>query len=220
MPPVNRNHTHVTPSSQGKKLKISDLNREGWLTELGKQAAPLFKAFHLHTYRITCGWPSSGGLTGKRLGECHARESSKSGVYEIFITPRLDDSLEVAGTVVHEMSHVAAGIRAGHGPGFVKVARYIGLTKGKPIHAMPGEELNEKLYKIIEGIGKYPHSAMDPIMRVKKKRKTSETLICVKCECKVRISLKWLAESGRPTCGCRGVMIPKSQVNRGEDEDE
>lgn len=188
---------------------ITSHNRESWLTELGKQVEPLYKGFNIPgRYRLTCGWPCRKGL-GKRsrvIGECHAAESSKAGIHEIFISPLLDQPLEVAGTVCHELAHVAAGIKAAHGKGFVKVCQHVGLTKGKPTHVMPGARLNEKLQQVVERMGEYPHQAIVPVYREVKKQRSTVTVLCSECGCKATMSAKWLTSSGLPTCGCGQPM--------------
>lgn len=198
-----------------------DLNREGWLTEVAKATSPYFGRFKLGPFRVTCGWPSRFALRSKatRVGECHASISSSSGHCEIFISPLLDKPLEVAGTLIHEMAHVAAGYKAQHGPDFVKVCRFVGLLQGKPTSVMPGKVLNEKLSRLVETLGAYPHAAIKPVAvkAVKvEKPKTGMALKCELCGCRISISLKWLERSGVPKCGCGGLM---EESNRDNDKD-
>lgn len=183
------------------------MNREAWLTELAAQVQPMFKGFKIKPYRITCGWPCKEALGKKRrrVGECHAIESSKDGVHEIFISPLLDAPLEVAGTVCHELAHVVAGIPAGHGKGFRIVCKHVGLTTGRPASIMPGPALNERLQKIIDKQGAYPHKALVPLAKPAKAPSVVR-LECCDCGCVVVISNKWLENSGSPTCGCGGFM--------------
>jgi hypothetical protein len=127
-------------------------------------------------------------------------------VYEIFISPLLDDSLEVAGTVCHELAHIAAGIEARHGPLYKAVCHHVGLTQNKPTQAKPGKHLNEKLAKIIDSLGKYPHQAMAPKLKMVERKPKTLRVECVKCSCPATLQLKWLEISGLPTCGCGGLM--------------
>jgi hypothetical protein len=115
LPKFLRKAEEEVPGSGGP----GKMNREAWLNELAKLAVPVFSGYQLKPYRLTCGWPSKGGMgrRSRRVGECHSLESSKGGVHEIFISPLIDESLEVGGTVLHELAHVAAGITAGHGKG-------------------------------------------------------------------------------------------------------
>jgi hypothetical protein len=196
---------------------LQELNREGWLTQLAFLVQPLFMRLQpLPSYKVTCGWPCVGGMStkgGRRVGECHAARTSKAGLYEIFISPVLEVSLEVAGVVMHELCHVSAGVDAKHGKDFTKVTSYVGLNKGKPTHVLPGEKLNEQLKKIIEQLGPYPHSAIVGEIKEKKKRQGLIPLLCTQCACKVLISARWLDEAGAPTCACGGLM---EQLEGGE----
>lgn len=184
------------------------MNREAWLTEMAARAVPLcFRDFTMPPYRVTCGWPCSGGLAAKsrRIGECHGAESSKSGHFEIFVSPVLDDPLDVAGTVCHELAHVVAGIEAAHGKEFVRVCRAAGLTAGKPRSVGPGPQLTERLRAITARLGPYPHAAIIGERKEKEKKPpTSTSVECVECGCRMTISYNWLGRAGPPTCGCGG----------------
>lgn len=184
------------------------MNREAWLTEISKRIVPVFKGLPMGPFQVTCGWPCRFALGRRRraVGECHAAESSKAGVYEIFISPLLEKPLEVAGTLIHEMAHIAAGIPAGHGKGFVRVCRHVGLTSGKPTSVMPGALLNERLEKIIADLPTYPHVAMSPVFKRKPVVAKAVTAECPDCGCRVRITFAWIEKAGLPRCGCGGQM--------------
>lgn len=189
------------------------MNRESWLSAVAAEGAKLFTGYSLAPYRVTCGWPSTKAMSrrSRRIGECHPPSLSGDAVHEIFISPLLDDPVDVAGTLMHELAHVAAGLKAGHGPGYVTVARHVGLTNGKPAHVGPGPALEKQLQEIIRGIGAYPHKAMLlPPLRRKRGRSTA-SLECAKCGCRVTIALKWLTSVGAPKCGCGGAMLPPSE---------
>lgn len=179
------------------------MNREGWLTEVAKQLEPCFKGFVIKPYRVTCGWPSRFALShrARRVGECHAVETSTAGLFEVFVSPVLEDSLEVAGTVAHEMAHIVAGTEAGHGPKFNKVCWHVGLTKGKPTSVMPGKALNTHIQEIITKLGPYPHKAMKPKSTIVPLKPKPIKLTC-ECGCSVTISQEWLERAGPPICGC------------------
>lgn len=187
------------------------LNREGWLTELAKRSERFFVNTKLSPYRVTVGWPLGGALSKKKriLGQCFASEVSAGKIHEIFITPLIHDASEVAGVLMHEMTHVAAGIKAGHKGHFIKVAQRIGLTKNKPTQAMPGDWLQERLDKLLGTMGKYPHSPIIPTAKEKTKEQKAVTMECDGCECKIRITTKWLENSGTPTCGCGTEFVLK-----------
>ena len=187
------------------------MNREQWLTEMAKEMEPLYKlkGYPLSGYRLTCSWPVQRAVStkGRRLGECHAPVTSKSGVAEIYISPLLYDPLEVSGVVCHELIHAAVGVEAQHKGKFIAACKNLGLTKGKPTSAMPGDRLNDQLKKIIERLGPYPHAGVELKMReVKKSSGSGIKVKCGACGCNFRMSPKWLNESGAPTCGCGELM--------------
>lgn len=202
--------TEKLKSQKGKTEPTGDQlrNREGWLTEVAAQVAPLFRGFVLDPFRLTCGWPSrlALGTRVRRLGECHGAASSTGGLHEIFISPLLDKPLEVAGTVCHEVAHVAAGIKAGHKGLYLKVIRQVGLTKNKPTQAMPGPLLEERLLKVVEKLGPYPHQAMSPKLKEVVKDRKDFSVVCPECECLVRMTGKWIDRVGFPTCACGALM--------------
>ncbi len=185
------------------------MNREGWLTELAKRVEPVFATFKMDPYRVSCGWPSCKGLAGKGrvVGECTAKEASKAQVCEIFISPLLDKPLEVAGTLCHELAHVAAGVYAQHGKDFVRVCKHVGLSKGKPTTVMPGDRLNDRLARIIEVQGAYPHQRIQPVLRRVERSNTTAKLVCTGCGCRLYMSRKWLENAGLPRCGCGGEVV-------------
>lgn len=192
---------------------MSDLNREGWLTEIAKRMEEVFsiKRYRLKPYRLTCGWPCRMPLSlrGRRIGECHPPSTSKGGVSEIFISPLLEDPLEVAGVVAHEMIHVIAGNEAGHKGPFIKVCREMGMV-GKPTSASPGPTLNNHIQLILDKVGAYPHTALTPTGRRVVVRSRSVRLKC-ECGCAVSIKTEDAEDYGLPTCGCGlPFRLPKS----------
>jgi hypothetical protein len=188
--------------------------REEWLNELARLVHPLFRTFPMKPYRLTCGWPCRFALGRRRraVGECHALESSKAGFHEIFISPVLENPIEVAGTVCHEMGHVAAGIKAAHGKGFVKVCRHVGLTKGRPTSAAPGRRLEDHLRKVLDRLGAYPHTAVLPVLKPTRPC-TTVKLLCPDCACACSMSLKWLAAAGPPRRLIRKVQARSSRAS-------
>lgn len=199
------------------RLNHGLINREGWLTEMAKRSEPLFSGFKLAAYRVTCGWPVSGGIAIKKrtVGQCFCSTVSKGKVHEIFISPLLETVEDVAGTLLHEMAHVAAGIPAGHGGRFTKVCRQVGLVKGKPTNAMPGDALAERLLKLAEPLGKYPHTAIVPRIKEKKIKPPPIKLEC-DCGCKVSMTFKDAQTFALPTCGC-GIPFVRP---KGDDDNQ
>src|SRR5947209_2367227 len=105
--------------------------REGWLEQ-----AVSFLVAHMVQHgvpapsvRVSCGWPSRGGLAARAVvvGQCFPPQLCKDGTPQIFISPRLADSIEVLGTLLHELVHAAVGCQYGHRKEFSQAARRVGL---------------------------------------------------------------------------------------------
>lgn len=202
-------------------LDGAQLNREAWLNvaafELRSLLAEVGHAA-AKELRVTVGWPSSGGLReGKTvLGECWYQEQSSDQTAEIFINPRLDDSLRILSVLLHEMVHSGFPPKTGHRAPFKKVTLALGYT-AEGLSTSISDELRDKLNAIIQLIGGIPHAAISPKMKKK------QTTRLVKTECLehgyiARVTRKWIDELGAPICpGCRKPMAIDGAVE-GEDD--
>lgn len=198
-------------TSANATIDVNRVNREGWLTEMvERMRLDVFRGFRLGKVRATCGWPCKGALSARRrIGECHGAESSSDGTFELFISPLIAKVDDVVGTLCHEVAHVAAGIKAAHGAGFKRVCAHVGLTRGKPMSASPGDRLADKLRTLAAPLGPYPHAAMNPVGRKVERKSSVVALECAdECGCRVTMSRKMLEEHGSPTCPCGGELKP------------
>src|SRR6516162_3216105 len=105
--------------------------REVWLSAAVEHFKPDFEAYGYPLrapVRVTCGWPSQGGLARRArvIGECWATTYSADGANEIFISPILADPIEVGDTLVHELVHAAVS-KPGHKEPFRSLALKMGL---------------------------------------------------------------------------------------------
>ncbi len=184
--------------------------REQWLLEASDALQILFTEVNelLPPYRVSCGWPSRNALSrnGRALGEAWQGIASGDGTSEVFISPYIDDSLEVLGILCHELCHVATP-GCGHRKEFSSLGRSIGLD-GKPTQMLPNDMLNERLnIEFLSKLGQYPHSKLDGTAKSKK-----QSTRMLKAECKtttyvVRLTKKWLDQYGPPLCPCcREIM--------------
>jgi hypothetical protein len=152
--------------------------------------------------RIGVGYPSTGAK-GKAIGQCHDASISKDKVHELIISPRVDDSVEVAGVLAHEMCHAYLhkaffGEDCGHGKKFKKLAVAIGLT-GKMTDTVPGEPFKRFLQPTFAQIGRYPHGALGnaPTRKVQGTRLLKVS--CPSCDYTIRVTHKWI-DVAIPTC--------------------
>lgn len=185
--------------------------REDWLEQMIDLLRPDFEKIEAPlpetTIRVSCGFPSKSALAKKapRIGECWGVESSEDKSYQVFISPVLKNSLEVAATLVHELVHCVAGIECKHRGRFPKIAKQIGL-EGKMTETTAGEALKTRLGELIEKLGEYPHARLVASHTPKTQSCRQLKVTCVECGCICRMSQKALDDPGPPTCACGGQM--------------
>lgn len=198
--------------------------REEWLQALVAELRPVFGEPGVELpgeLRVSCSWPVRGGLANRRrvLGECWVGTHTHDGIIQIKISPNLDDPLDVASTMVHELVH-ACRPTAGHGPDFRKAAMAVGL-EGPMRGTVPGRALERKLVAITTDLGPYTHTRLgDPLRRdepaekpvlipvdvpAKQRGSRMRKLACPSCGYLVRTTQKWI-EVGYPTCPCGEEM--------------
>ena len=181
--------------------------REAWLLQAIDLSKPLFESFNYKVPKIhvTCGWPSSRGLSAKKraIGECWAASASKDGISQIFISPYLDEvdtEQGVLATLVHEIVHAVVGIKEKHNKVFGKCARAVGL-EGKLTSTVAGKVLLARFEAWLTKLGTYPHSKLDSCKSPTKKQTTRLIKAeCIVCGYNVRVTRKWLEKVGAPIC--------------------
>ena len=184
---------------------LNQLSRQNWLEEGIKRATSVFKqhGFEVPEVRISCGFPSTG-KRGRRIGECWPTHICSGGLNEIFISPLVDNPLEVIGIIFHELVHAVDDCKSGHGKRFKEIATSIGLT-GKMIHAHPNEELTSIARAIVEDLGPYPHKQLivKPKAASKRERPYAQ---CEECGYRVPMLKKYL-QFGPPICPVDHIQL-------------
>ena len=161
------------------------MTREQWLNKIaGRAAKEIFRpAGYMvpKNIRYTCGFPSKGALAMRtqRIGECWSDSASGDNTFEISVSPVIADGLRAADILVHEMVHATVGLEAGHKGPFRKCAEAVGL-KGKMTATVASDELKDKLTKIIEKIGPYPHAGLRAGRTM---RAASKGMVKLECSC-------------------------------------
>jgi hypothetical protein len=155
--------------------------------------------------RVSCGFPCVGGAgsrgSKKILGSCWAASSAADRIPQIFISPMIDDTVTVIGTLAHELVHASAGHDEGHGPLFKEIAYAVGL-RGKATSTVPSAELEEFIRsQILQPLGPYPHAKLNLEEAAKTVRK--QTTRMLKCVCRVsgytvRTTKQWIEKYGPP----------------------
>jgi predicted SprT family Zn-dependent metalloprotease len=203
-------HNSQSHPNAGDEVTASGSNgaaaREVWLYRVAEALYPKFAELNFPnrpTVRFGVGHPSTGSR-GKRMGECYDSRASKDAVHEIIVSPKLDDSLEVAGVVAHELCHAYLQSafpeeNCGHGKKFKKLATALGLT-GKMRSTVPGDTFKRFLQPVLGTVGEYPHGALGSAMAIRKVQSTRlKKVYCSSCEYTMRVTQKWL-ETAIPSC--------------------
>jgi len=173
--------------------------RELWLQNAVDLVSPIFKnkGYTIPKVQVSCGFPSTGNKS-KHVGQCWGKSSTNDGTNQLFISPVLDEPVQVLDTLVHELVHAVDDCMHHHGPEFKKIATDVGL-QGLMREASAGPWLLEQLTSISRQLGKYPHSKINLSRSSSKKTGPRPRAKCKKCGYEVTPLKKWL-HMGPPLC--------------------
>jgi hypothetical protein len=191
-------------------------SREDWLMSAINLLRPLCAArgFPIpEKVRASCGFPG-GRRARKAVGQCWSQLNSGDGFFEIFISPQIDDPIDVLETLVHELGHASVGLDAGHRRPFAKFCEAMGLLPPWK-STTPGPAFKQgvaaPVLKALEV--PYPHAKLRPSDQHSGPKKQTTRLMkcdCPKCGYTLRTTMKWLLVSGAPLCpseGCNGERM-------------
>jgi hypothetical protein len=159
--------------------------------------------------RLSIGQPiGTRGKNSKRaIAQVWPASASADGTHEMFFSPRIDDPSQTLVSIVHEVAHVAAGLSAGHGKGFAKIAKAVGLL-APWTSTPPSAELSDWIATILPGLPAFKHAALDLSQSPNKKQGTRMIkLECSDCGWSCRTAQKNV-DAGLPTCHCGGDITP------------
>jgi len=173
--------------------------RELWLQNAVDLVSPIFKnkGYTIPKVQVSCGFPSTGNKS-KHVGQCWGKSSTNDGTNQLFISPVLDEPVQVLDTLVHELVHAVDDCIHHHGPEFKKIATDVGL-QGLMREASAGPWLLEQSTAISRQLGKYPHSKINLAHSSSKKTGPRPRAKCKKCGYEVTPLKKWL-HMGPPLC--------------------
>ena len=190
--------------------RVNDETREGWLVRAAAALAPLFEGIgrEVPPIRVSVGFPSRSPR--RVVGQCWVAEASEDGVNQIFVTPirGRGQTIEVLGTLLHEMIHAVDNCQSGHRGDYMRMARQLGMTAPWKTTTL-GDELRERLVVLAEELGPFPNGAMQLEAAAAAGAKQTTRMLkiqCPDCEYTARTTAKWL-EMGLPTCPCGTEMI-------------
>lgn len=201
--------SRTAPSSQATGGVQSGTHlREGWLQEAASHLMAYLQGFGIACppVRVSCGFPSKKALSARSrvIGQCFDSEASTDGKPQLFISPVLADSIEVLGTLLHELLHAAVGCEHGHGKPFSRAARQVGLT-GKPTATTVGPALRVLLEEYVQRAGPYPHAAIrigGPSSQGGEEdtEKPGSRLRLYECQCEPPVKIRVASDSFKGQC--------------------
>ena len=180
-----------------KSKQDKNITREEWLQIALVKVTPIFneKGYQVPKVKVSCGFASTGNK--RHIGQCWPTCSSQASVNEIFISPGLDDPVDVMDTLVHELVHAVDDCKNGHGAEFKKIALAVGL-EGKMRQASAGARLKERLIHMARELEPYPHVKLS-FNRNKRAYKPGPKAKCKICGYQIGVPKKWL-HYGPPKC--------------------
>lgn len=159
--------------------------------------------------RVSCGWPSQGGLSSSGrvvIGQCFSPQLCRDGKAQIFVSPRIEDSVQVLGVLLHELVHAAVGNQYGHRKQFSQAARRVGLA-GPPTATVVSDALRPVLLGFVERVGPYPHAALQPAPKVK----TGSRLRLYECQCSPPFKVRIASDVFAAHCERCGARFTKAE---------
>jgi hypothetical protein len=194
--------------------------REAWLEQ-----AVSFLLDHMESYqlarvsvRVSCGWPSRGGAgMGQKvvIGQCFDGLVCKDGKPQIFISPRIDSSIDVLGTLLHELLHASVGCTHGHKKPFSQAAKKVGL-EGPPTATTVGKDLVPVLQRFVDTAGPYPHAAVVPTA----KKKPGSRLRLYECACEQPFKVRIASDEFTARCLICDALFVQVKKDKEEEEEE
>lgn len=180
------------------------MHREEWLSDAVNILRPWFLEHNTSIpdkIHVSVGWPKRAG---KSVGACYTSLASSDGVNQIFISPELDEPIEVLATLLHELVHASDNNLSGHKGEFARVAKAMGL-EGKMTATHAGLTLCYALQSVWVKLGDYPHAKLDPTEASKPQTTRMLKIEAQCCGFIARASRKALA-LGMPSCACGNEM--------------
>ena len=187
--------------------------REGWLDDATQRLRADFQRANAtlpDEVRVSIGFPSKNAL-GRRnrsIGQCWDGAAAGDSIAQVYVSPLLDDPVEVLAVLVHELVHAAVGCTHGHKAPFKRAALRLGLT-GKMTATVAGDALRVRLQQLAEALGTFPHSRLTPTTPDKKQTTRLLKVTCLDCEPNyiARVTQKMIDAHGTPICpGCECAM--------------
>ena len=172
------------------------IDREAWLTLIGEALlddyiVPLMRDavdpyFEPPKVRFSIGYPHKRN-NKKELGGCEPRAKSTDGTNEIFVSPTIDDSLQVSLVLMHELLHACLDsgqaddvMHYQHGPVYQGLSKALGFKNTR--YTDVTDALASEMRELFEHIGVLPHEKInDKIQSGSKQKSRWRKVQCNNC---------------------------------------
>lgn len=230
----NESHEERIDATEEDLLFVDDIlnarpevaaTREEWLMRAIEEMRTIFAEVgeSIPPVAVSVGWPG-GGSRNTRIGECWAASAATNHKAQIFISPMIEDAIEVLAVLAHELVHAIDDCQSGHRGRFAKIAKGIGL-EGKMTATVAGAALKARLEGVAATLGDYPHGAIrlatarvtkpgeETTTEIRTSGPKKQTTRMLKVECAqgsgyvVRMTRKWIEEVGTPICPCHNAQM-------------
>lgn len=151
-----------------KRIRIKNEDRplihkyaEVWLHEAVELMRPSFTAagYEIPPVHLSVGFSSSGyRINTKRftMGTCCSRRMDKDGINQIFISPILDEPMDVLVTLAHELVHAIDDCKHSHGPVFQKISKDLKLVDCMAVNLFDFRDTLRSYQSMLDQLGRYP----------------------------------------------------------------
>jgi len=175
--------------------------REDWLNAVVEETRSVFELLNFplpEKIKVSCGFPSQRARARRQtVGECWSSAATADGTVQMFVSPVLDDPLQVFAVVVAQLCHAAT-----EGDGYK--GRYPAAMKavcleGKPTAPSMGFDFRAMWSDLVGQFGAYPHERLQVATKVEPQGTRMLKAVCPACGYTIRLTAKW-AKIGLPDC--------------------
>jgi hypothetical protein len=156
--------------------------------------------------------------------------ATDDGFVDTFIRPDIDDALDVASIMAHELIHACLDSNS-HDKDFRDAALRLGM-EGRMSYALPGPAFRQRLNRLVEALGPLPRGRLNhdrvtiaglAVAGLKKKQTTRmlpAKCLAPGCPYACRVAKQYIVDIGAPGCPKHGAMFTPPVSTAAPDADE
>jgi len=192
------------------------MTREDWLYKANEKLIPYIQqhtTLLIPRFYLSVGFPK-----GKYVGQCWSGKLSEDGLPHIFISPTVDDPIDVLSILGHEIIHTVLP-NAGHRVEFSQLAAKCGYIKPWTGHVI-NNRYKAYLEEVAKELGEYKHSKLSVPIRGSKGSRLRK-YVCSTCNVIVYkgggyLNAECLETFEEDICGGNFLLATKEQDNEND----